>query len=128
MLWDPLVAAEWVALQWGLLSHDWPWQNKEPEALFRNPRVEDGAGKCTELAWDGGCDLGGDPAPVARAFGSISQGLNSGNSNALCTWCKKKHENRDIRLNYVWCYVDKSLNWDMEFNQFYWLAFKVNSF
>lgn len=126
MLWDPLVAAEWVALQWGLLSYDRPWQNKEPEALFRNPRIEDGAGKCTELAWDGGCDLGEDPAPVAHAFGSISQGLNSGNSNALRTWWKKKKSMKIETLGWtsVWCYVDKSLNWDIEFNQFYWLAFK----
>ena len=44
------MAAECVALQLGLLSPDWAWQHMEQEALLRNPRVEAGAGKCTELS------------------------------------------------------------------------------
>lgn len=34
----------------GLLSSKWTWKDKEQEAVSRNPRIADGAGKCMELA------------------------------------------------------------------------------
>ena len=33
----------------GLLSPEWPWQDKDQEALSRNLRIADGAGK--RLRW-----------------------------------------------------------------------------
>ena len=131
MLWDPLVVAQWVALQWVCFLLSGPGRIRSRKPCLETQGLQMVLGN----TWGGGCDLDRDSAPASRAFDSISQVLKSGNSKVLCPWCKQTNEQQqqqkphNIKIEIlgwtsVWCYLDKSLNYDIEFNQFYWLAFK----